>query len=192
MPTPPRLLVLDFETTQSNSGLRAVEIGGLLLEKGKVTKEFQQLVNPQCPIDFHSQSVHGISDHDVANQPDFSHFWPEFLALLENSVVLAHNAMFEARVLRDEINRHGFPAPRLGFWCTLRLSRKLWPELSSHKLGFLQATFNLPGQNSHRSLDDAKLALELYQLQVKESAKRGMAKPSVKSALTYQGKCWPF
>ena len=69
----PTWVVVDLETTGVShaKGDRIVEIGAVRLEGDRVTGEFQTLVNPQRPIPYYAQRVHGISDRMVASVHHF-------------------------------------------------------------------------------------------------------------------------
>jgi DNA polymerase-3 subunit epsilon len=75
--------------------------------------------------------------------------------------MVAHNASFDRRYWQAELALCGLPAQQ-PFACTVLLSRRLYPEAPSHKLGSLVDRFNLPrtGQ-AHRALADAEMATEL-------------------------------
>lgn len=159
----PPLTFLDFETTQSPTGLRSVEVGWLDVRDGVASPPESRLVQPGCPIDPFSQSIHGISDADVARAPRFDAVWEELRPLLHNRVVLAHNAAFDAGVLRGELARHGFAEPDSEWWCTLRLARCIWPRrFRSYSLGSLCRVLMLQSASTHRAGDDAAAAFALF------------------------------
>ena len=77
-----------------------------------------------------------------------------------------------------ELARAGVPAPQ-PFACTVLLSRRLYPEAPSHKLGSLVDWFQLPRTGrAHRALADAEMAAELLQrIQHDLRTRHGVAEP---------------
>jgi DNA polymerase-3 subunit epsilon len=159
----PPLLFLDFETTQSATGLRSVEVGWLPVVGGVVGAQQSRLVSPGCPIDRWSEAVHGISDADVAGAPRFDAVFGELAPLLCGSVVVAHNAHFDAGVMRNELSRFCLARPDLEWWCTLRLARRVWPRrFPSYSLGSLCRSLGLGTLPNHRAGEDAAAAYAVF------------------------------
>src|SRR5207244_10852572 len=70
---------------------------------------------------------YGISWAHVADKPDFSTTWLELCSILNGVHFLAaHNANFDASVLRACCQRYGVAVPDLPFVCTVELARATW------------------------------------------------------------------
>jgi DNA polymerase III subunit epsilon len=191
----PKLVVLDFETTNSPEGLRAVEIAAVLVEHGIVQGEFGGLIRPGCPIDPFSRGIHGISDKDVADAPTFAELWEALSPVFANAVLMAHNAPFDSGVLRNEIRINVLKPPPVEWWCTLRLSRRLWPRMfPSYSLSKLAESLELQNRVIHRARDDAWTALELFGRLVEDAATRdiGIFPRLREMAVIRSRKCWPW
>jgi len=92
--------------------------------------------------------------------------------------MVAHNAPFDRRFWASELALAGLEAPH-AFACTVLLSRRLYPQAPSHKLGVLVDLFRLPrtGQ-AHRALADAEMAAELLvRIQHDLRTQHGVARP---------------
>ena len=78
-----------------------------------------------------------------------------------NAPMVAHNASFDSKFWQAELALAGVSAPQ-PFACTVLLSRRLYPQAPSHKLGVLVDYHGLPrtGQ-AHRALADAEMAAAL-------------------------------
>lgn len=189
----PSLVVLDFETTDSPTGQRPVEIACLRVEYGRPVAEVVELIHPQCRIDPWTQSIHGISNAMVAKAPPFVELWARLEPVLQGAVVAAHFAQFDSGVLSRELARLALPPPAVEWWCTCRLARKLWPKrYPNYKLGTLTALLGLRGQNSHRAGDDARVTLELLKHQLADAPNCGAATlERLRPLARYRGKCWP-
>lgn len=83
--------IFDLETTGKESGsCRIVEIGLITMDaSGRVTEEWETLVNPGCSFDNHA--IHGIDEAMVREAPTFAAIAPQLAARLDGSVLLAHN-----------------------------------------------------------------------------------------------------
>ncbi len=155
----PCYLVLDLETT-GGSGVhdRITEIAAVRLESGRVTQRWSTLVNPGTPIPYFIENLTGISDAMVANAPRFKDVADTLLALLDGAVLVAHNASFDHGFLRGEYARlgHDLRVPSL---CTVRLSRKLYPQFKSHGLDALISRHGLHTDARHRAMGDVDMVL---------------------------------
>ncbi len=75
--------------------------------------------------------------------------------------MVAHNAAFDSKFWSAELARTGIAAAQ-PFACTVLLSRRLYPEAPSHKLGFIVDHLGLPrAGRAHRALADAEMAAAL-------------------------------
>ncbi len=92
----------------------------------------------------------------VADAPRFEELGAAILRRLDGCLFVAHNAGFDYGFLRSEFRRIGmrFSAPRL---CTVRLSRRLFPEEHGHSLDALIDRHALRCDARHRALGDARV-----------------------------------
>jgi DNA polymerase-3 subunit epsilon len=136
---PQDLVFVDLETTGGNAARhRITEIGIVRVEKGAAVEEWSSLVNPECPIPAYIERFTGISNEMVAQAPRFADIAPLVLEKLRSSappapIFVAHNARFDYSFLRAEFRRLdvNFSAQIL---CTVKLSRRLFPEHPRHSL----------------------------------------------------------
>jgi DNA polymerase-3 subunit epsilon len=89
-------LFLDLETTGRTKRDRIVEVS-VLDARGQVV--FSTLVNPERRIPPETTEIHGIGDRDVADAPTWEQVKPQLRQMLENRVIVAHYAKFEAKFL---------------------------------------------------------------------------------------------
>jgi DNA polymerase III subunit epsilon len=153
------MAIVDLETTGTSATYgRIIEIGIIRVEKGKVARVYETLVNPECYIHPMIEQLTGISNRDVATAPVFSEVSREVARLLEGAVFVAHNARFDEGFLKQEFARVGRPfTPRS--LCTMKLSRRLFPEHRRHDLGSIIERFGLDCPARHRAMGDARAVL---------------------------------
>lgn len=133
MPRP--WVAIDFETA-SREGASACALGLAVIERDRIVEQRYWLIQPPGNhFEWMNTRIHGIDADAVAQEPGFDEVWLEVEPYLAGSVVLAHNAPFDMRVLRASLRRYDIPAPPTGgYHCTVTLSRKVFPELSGHRL----------------------------------------------------------
>ena len=155
----PAFAFVDLETTGTRAGAdRITEIGIVRVDDdgGRVrVTEWSSLVDPEVPIPPAIQVLTGITDAMVARAPSFSTIANEVRRLLDGCVFVAHNARFDYGFLKHAFARleRTFSARVL---CTVRLSRRLFPDAEGHGLDALIARHALPVSQRHRALGDAR------------------------------------
>ncbi len=160
----PCYCVLDLETTGANALTdRITEIAAVRFEHGREVARWSTLVNPGVPIAPFVQGLTGISDAMVAQAPPFESCAAQVLAMLEGAVLVAHNVRFDHGFLKNELLRAGID---LGVktLCTVRLSRKLFPQERSHGLDALMQRHGLRTQQRHRAMGDVDVLLAWLRL----------------------------
>jgi DNA polymerase-3 subunit epsilon len=150
-------VVVDLETTGGSPyrGHRVTEVAAVWVSGGKVTDSYSSLVNPDRPIPGMITSLTGITHEMVAGAPRFHQVAPKVAEAIEGRVFVAHNAAFDWRFLCHEMQQATGMAPRGKTLCTVRLARKLLPELPSRGLDALSLYFGVEIESRHRALDDA-------------------------------------
>lgn len=105
--------VLDFETTGFSSIDRVVEVGVVLLDEHlEVEETWDSLIQPKREIP--NTFIHKITDEDVVDAPLFSGIAERLASMLAERTMVAHNASFEQRFLRQEFARLGVVWPEYG------------------------------------------------------------------------------
>lgn len=130
--------VLDLETTGLSPayGHRVCEVACLRIQGGRVTGEFESLVDPVRPISPGAFAVNQITPDMLAGAPQFREVAPSLLAVTENAVLVAHNAGFDLGFLVHENNGHLYLIAhcfRAGELRTFRLDRIVSMALESEE-----------------------------------------------------------
>ena len=160
---PARYAFVDLETTGTDASRdRITEIGVVWMDDGVRVAEWSALVNPGIAIPPEIQSLTGISNAMVREAPRFSAIAEELRERLRGYVFVAHNARFDYGFLKAAFRElgHRFQADVL---CTLRLSRRMFPQYDRHGLDALVARHRLGGEARHRALGDARLIADFFQ-----------------------------
>ena len=151
-------VIFDTETTGfSPAKDRVIEIGAVKVRNGKKLGEKTWMINPQRYIPWYVQNVHHITSEMLKDKPLFADVYPEFLEFIDGSVLIAHNAPFDIRMMSAEAERNGMPAPKNAVLDSLALFRNWYPELKSHTVEDLINLFDISteGLHAHRATDDS-------------------------------------
>ncbi|WP_422926377.1 exonuclease domain-containing protein [Singulisphaera sp. PoT] len=164
---PLEFVALDLETTGLMAETdRVVEIGAIRFDaEGVELARYETYVNPGRPMSPAAQAIHGISDEDLADAPSFREIFPglvEFLGPAESTVLLAHNASFDAGFLGREFSRIDIPPPRHSVVDTLTVARRLIPDACDHRLETLARLLGLDEGPTHRALADSQRVKGLW------------------------------
>lgn len=157
-----KLVFVDLEATGANPvNDRITEIGIVCVEDGRVS-QWSSLVNPQTPIPPFIQNLTGISDAMVSDAPVFELLAEKLLAQFNGALFIAHNARFDHGFLKNSFKRIGISF-QCEVLCTVKLSRKLYPEEIKHSLGSLIERHQLVAEARHRALADADVLWQFWQ-----------------------------
>ena len=143
-------------------GDRAIEVGAVRVEAGKITDRFQSLMNPGIRISGFIEDYTGITNRMLRAAPPCKTVMARLADFIEDHDLVAHNASFDQRFLDAEcqrIRRRYAGA----FACSMLAARRVYPHAPNHKLGTL-VTFNrLPTSGTfHRALADAEMTAHLW------------------------------
>lgn len=169
-------VVFDTETTGSKPPFaRMTEIGCYKVKNGEIVGEFESLVNPHTVIPMNIVALTGITNEMAQDAPNFFEIMPELLRFIGDSVLVAHNAGFDMRFLDYEIGRvvphRKLINPNL---CTVRLSRKLLPNIKNHRLHTIAEYYGITIRNRHRAAGDALATAQIFVEFLKQLDKKGV------------------
>ena len=155
-------VVFDIETTGLNTeNDRITEIGAVKIKNGVILDRFSSLINPEKPIPEFITKLTGINDTMVKDSPVIGQVLPEFIEFVGELPLVAHNAGFDVGFIRYNAGVIGvcLKNPVID---TLQLCRKMFPQLSKHKLNIVAKHLDIKLENHHRAVDDATAAAEIF------------------------------
>jgi DNA polymerase-3 subunit epsilon len=180
------LAVVDVETTGlwAEQGHRVCEIAVVRVESGTPSAPYHTFVNPGRPIDEDARRVNNISDLDLAEAPRFRDLIPGLDALLAGTVLVAHNASFDASFLVAEYAIAGCRPPDLPVLDTLALSRRVF-GFRRNDLGSVALSLGVCCGGRHTAAGDAQATYEVLLRMAEVLARRGLT--TVGDLLSAQG-----
>lgn len=179
-------IAFDFETGNYSKD-SAISIGLVKYTGGKVSDSFYSLIRPpRLYIRPDFTEIHGLTVSDVKDAPTFEEIWDRILDFIGDSPLVAHNASFDAGVLRSVLCHYGIPLPEsIDFFDSLQIARRVWKEFPCHRLTFLGEQFGIVYE-AHNALADSETCGKV----ILEAAKKlglNAEKCSVKQLLEKSG-----
>jgi DNA polymerase-3 subunit epsilon len=159
-----KLAFVDVETTGcSPTGDSVIDIGIVRVENNKVVEIFQSLVNPNRSLPPEITLLTGINERELENAPTFRKLKNRVKQLLDGAVFVAHNARFDYSFIKNEFQKQDevFKSKLL---CTVKLSRRLYPDIRGHNLDSIIERFKIKCDSRHRALPDARVLWEFMKI----------------------------
>ena len=131
------IVAIDFETANhSQASICALGVSHIT-KRGKVESIYYTLIHPHDDVSYFDPFniyIHGIEPEDVEDAPYFYEIYDELMEMFEGNIIIAHNAPFDMGCLRAACEMDGLEVPPLQYLDTVRLARKVWPDLPNHRL----------------------------------------------------------
>ncbi|MGI6608567.1 MAG: exonuclease domain-containing protein [Erysipelotrichaceae bacterium] len=156
--------IFDVETTGLDTFFdEIIEIGAIKVKNNKIVSKYQSLVKPNREIDEFITDLTGISNEMVKNAPTIEKILPKLLEFIGNDILIGHNVNFDINFVYDNLYRKGLVVLKNDFIDTMRIARKLLPELSHHRLIDLAEYFSINAFGNHRAIKDCEILFYIYE-----------------------------
>ena len=180
--------VIDVETTGlSARSNRIIEIGIVKVKNLKIVDRYETLINPGTNIPSFITRLTGITNRDLFDAPHFEDVLEEIKEFLDDSIISGHNFSFDSSFLKYEFMRNGSEQLYNEQLCTMKLARRMFPDLRSKSLSSITRHLKLRNQSSHRALSDAEVTARALIKMIKQLKKDSKIE-SVGELLGYQRK----
>lgn len=153
-------VVIDTEATGGAFQDEIFEIAVIRLVDSKVL--FDQMFEPSRPVAWHSTKVHNFTTKDLKGYPKFPDYWEELKNIIDGFPVLAFNAPFDKRLVKQTCDRYNLDLPELEYHCIMQAYGKYVGRRTGLSLASVCAELNVEG-GSHRALTDAQAATRVVQ-----------------------------
>lgn len=190
---PKDFTAVDVETTGLDASVdELIEIAAIRIRGGKETARFETLVNPGFEISGFIEDLTGITNEELLTAPGAVECLPKFMDFVGDDVIVGHNVNFDINFIYEGLLKCGYSPIRNNFVDTLRISRRIRPDLSHHRLSDLSVEYSIPQPIAHRALADCETAVAVLDALEAEMKKRGIDikelwKPKKKSASRVAG-----
>lgn len=180
-------ICVDLETTGLDPKRdKIIEIGAVLVEQGKIKKEFSTFLNPGRVLPKRITEITGIVDADLKDAPYIEDKIGEFLEFAGGHILLGHSILFDYSFLkRAAVNaRFSYEVNAID---TLQIARKYLAGIPSRSLPNLCEFYGIE-YKPHRALEDAIATHKLYQKLLEEFYREETAIDFTSHALQYRVK----
>ncbi|MEG3658642.1 3'-5' exonuclease [Arenibacter palladensis] len=158
-----RFVVLDTETTGFDYlNDRILCIGALsLVDKNIALNESLELFLKQEHYNAESAKIHGILKDGGASRISESAAMEELLRFLNNSIIVAHHAIFDITMINRALERNGLPRLKNKVLDTSNLYKKtllnsnVFKKKEHYSLDELAEKFDISKKDRHTALGDA-------------------------------------
>ena len=157
-------IAFDTETTGLYDDAKIIELSAVYFERGKAIDAFSSCVNISGKVPDRITEITGITTEDIKSvKKREKTTYKEFLEFLSKSkYILAYNANFDIKMLRNNLERLNIDAGKLYFYDVLKLARKKIKNTKNHKLETISKRFKFTDKQLHRAEDDALLCGKVF------------------------------
>ena len=174
--------IIDIETTGGKFDTESItEIAIIKYNGEKVLDKFSTLINPEKKIDSFVEKLTGINNKMLKNAPKFYNVAKRIINITDGCVLVAHNALFDYRILKTEFRRLGYNYKKKTL-CTVNLSKKLIPNKDSYSLEKLTKALGIPLKRNHRAFDDTIATFNLFKLLEDHDLEKQIIKNEIKNS----------
>ena len=184
-------VIVDVETTglSHRYGDRMIEVAGLkvsiplirtpdtqawaldlcAIQKGAT---FSSLLKVEREVSAGAFFVNGITPRMLETAPRAAAVLPEFLDFMQDACVIGHNVRFDLNFLAHEYSLLGLELAEKRFVDTVRLARRLLPELSRYSLANVAYSLGIDQRQEHRALSDVEMTYQVFRALLKIADRR--------------------
>ena len=156
-------LVVDTETNgRAGEACELTEVGAVLVGGGELHDRWETLVNGAAPLSRAIQRFTQISQQMVDAAPPADAVLPDLADQIGGRVLVAHNAAFDRRVLKQAFARAQLPWPDPPTICTVALARRFAPLVRQRRLAALADALGIEVETTHRALADAETCARVF------------------------------
>ena len=151
-------IAIDFETANSQR-VSACSIGYARVSNCTVVETKGYLIKPVGGHAWFQSTIHGITDEDTCDQPDFRDLFPRIADIFQYPLV--GHSMFDKQVL-NALSHHFDLGLTFDYVDSSAVARAKLPNLANHKLTTLVRHFDLPAFNHHDATEDAVACANIF------------------------------
>lgn len=164
-----RFWVVDVETTgMGPPAARVIEAAAVEIRGQRPGRTFTSLVNCGVEVPAFISRLTGITPAMLAAAPPPEAVFPLLQRLVQGAALVGHHLAFDLKFLQHEWQSVLGHSLELPCFCTMRLARRVLPELKNHDLDTLARHFGLrfapapQTRSRHRALGDALITAEIF------------------------------
>jgi DNA polymerase-3 subunit epsilon len=147
---------IDFETA-NYSRTSVCSVGVIIVRENQFVDSFYSLIQPEPDYyNYRCTQVHGLTCSDTEDAPVFPVVWQQIAPKIAGLPLVAHNSPFDEGCLKAVFRCYQMDYPDYQFYDTLRVSRRVLPDLENHQLQTVAAACGYDLTRHHNALADAE------------------------------------
>ncbi|MCH4183536.1 MAG: 3'-5' exonuclease [Prevotella sp.] len=147
---------IDFETA-NYSRTSVCSVGVIIVRENQFVDSFYSLIQPEPDYyNYRCTQVHGLTCSDTEDAPVFPVVWKQIAPKIVGLPLVAHNSSFDEGCLKAVFRCYQMDYPDYQFYDTLRISRRVLPDLENHQLQTVAAVCGYDLTRHHNALADAE------------------------------------
>lgn len=156
---------LDFEKDE------IIEVALVRFENGVETQSVDYLVKPvKAVLRPFIESLTGITNDDIKDAEPFAAVAGKIFSFIGDLPIVAHNAMFDSKFLRQSFAKVGISFEDHPVWDSLTVSRIAYQDVPNHRLDTLVQELGIERSRAHRALPDAVACGNLFVMALEKIA----------------------
>jgi DNA polymerase-3 subunit epsilon len=154
-------LAIDVETANTDYS-SICQIGIVEFTNSEISKKWVTLVNPETYFDPFNSSIHGITEEDVVDAPNFNEVYNELRDILSNKY-LVHHMPFDKVAINRVCEKYNLETISTNWIDSAKVVRRTWDQFSKKGYGLKNvANFLNIEFNHHDALEDAIAAAQIF------------------------------
>jgi DNA polymerase-3 subunit epsilon len=150
-------IAIDVET--ANSDLSSIcQIGITQFVDGKISDQWESLIDPETHFDWMNTMVHGIEDDDIRGKPTFNQVFDKIKIFLEGKITISHSS-FDKSAISKVTMKYGLEQINTQWVDSAKVARRTWPQFAKSGYGLKNLSEFLSIEFKHHdALEDSMAA----------------------------------
>lgn len=169
---PDNYCIIDIETTGLSTDWDSIiEVAALKFRNNILVDKFSSLLKPNSSLlylDDFIIELTGITPEMLSHAPDTLTVLKDFRTFIENDILIGHNINFDINFLYDKCDANQLETLSNDFVDTMRLSRRIHPEFSHHRLSDIANYYSVDYSRAHRAFSDVEITAKCFSFMKQE------------------------
>lgn len=164
-------IVFDIETTGLNATKEElIQISAVKMEKGEKIDSFNEYITPSQPLSDFIKEITNITDEDIMNSKSLPEVLQNFLDFIQDSVLIAHNILFEMKFLQENLKKCHFPPLKNTYIDSLELACRIYPDRKRYGIvSLIQDFLNSEDYSCQGCLANVNALCKLFPIMLNET-----------------------
>ena len=167
-------VITDVETTGLNPYKDSIiELCALKIADNKIIDEFSTIIKPDKIIPDFIVNLTGITNLMACNGQEPRKALIDYCNFISTFPIVGHNIKFDLSFINSALEKEFKQKLKNDYIDTLFFSKKIYTNLSSHKLTNIANYLNIDTKNAHRAFIDCRITYDIIQDIKKKTQQEG-------------------